>query len=127
MVLPAEYVELMRTTRFTTETIASDLNSANNGALNYSLDGVGNRLARTSTLAAISSTTSTYNANDRLNSDSYDANGNTTSADGRTYSYNFENCLTLSTQNSSVITFVYDGDGQSSSEDGRRGDHTLSG
>lgn len=73
MVLPAEYVELLRTTRLTTETIANDLNSANNGALNYSLDAVGNRLVRTSTLAAIPSMTASYDANDRLNSDGYDA------------------------------------------------------
>jgi len=51
--------------RLTSETIANDPNSAN-GTLSYSLDAVGNRLSRTSTLAAISSTTSTYNANDRL-------------------------------------------------------------
>ena len=64
---------------------------------------------RTSTLAAISSTTSTYNANDRLNSDSYDANGNTTSADGKTYAYNFEN--RIKTIDGGGLTFTYDGDG----------------
>lgn len=92
----------------TSETIANDPNSAN-GALNYSLDAVGNRLSRTSTLAGISSTTSTYNANDRLNSDGYDANGNTTSADGKTYAYNFEN--RIKTVDGGALTFVYDGDG----------------
>ena len=93
----------------TSETIANDPNSVNNGTLNYSLDAAGNRLSRTSTLAAISSTTSTYNANDRLNSDGYDANGNTTSADGKTYAYNFEN--RIKTVDGGALTFVYDGDG----------------
>lgn len=94
--------------RLTSETIANDPNSLN-GTINYSLDAVGNRLSRTSTLAAISSTTSTYNANDRLNSDGYDANGNTTSADGKTYAYNFEN--RIKTVDGGALTFVYDGDG----------------
>jgi RHS repeat-associated protein len=94
--------------RLTSETITNDPNSAN-GTLNYSLDAVGNRLSRTSTLAAISSTTSTYDANDRLNSDSYNANGNTTSADGNTYAYNFEN--RIKTVDGGATTFVYDGDG----------------
>jgi len=95
--------------RLTNETIANDPTPAKNGALTYSLDAVGNRLARTSTLAAISSTTSTYNANDRLNSDSYDANGNTTSADGKTYAYNFEN--RIKSMNAGALTVTYDGDG----------------
>jgi YD repeat-containing protein len=89
--------------------ISHDPNSANNGTLNYSLDAVGNRLARTSTLAAIPSTTANYNANDRLNSDSYDANGNTTSADARTYSYNFEN--RIKSVDGGALTVTYDGDG----------------
>ena len=108
--LPLPFL-LSAVARLTSETIANDPNSAN-GTLNYSLDAAGNRLTRTSTLAAISSTASTYNANDRLNSDSYDANGNTTAANGASYSYNFENRLTsLITQDSSLITFTYDGDG----------------
>ena len=94
--------------RLTSETITNDPNSGN-GALNYSLDAVGNRLTRTSTLAAIASSTSTYNANDRLNSDGYDANGNTTSADGKTYTYNFEN--RIKSMNAGALTVTYDGDG----------------
>ena len=95
-------------TRLTRETITNAPNSAN-GAINYSLDAVGNRLTRTSTLAAISSTTSTYNANDRLNSDAYDANGNTTVADGKTYAYNFEN--RIKSMNAGTLTLTYNGDG----------------
>jgi RHS repeat-associated protein len=95
-------------TRLTTETIANDPNAAN-GAVNYFLDAVGNRLTRTSTLSAISSSTSTYDANDRLNSEGYDANGNTTSADGKTYTYNFEN--RIKSMNAGALTVTYDGDG----------------
>ena len=49
---------------------------------------------RTSTVAAVPSTTSTYDANDRLTSDTYDANGNTTAPNGNAYAYDFENRLT---------------------------------
>jgi RHS repeat-associated protein len=69
---------------------------------------VGNRLARASTLAALPATSSTYDNNDRRTADSYDANGNTTSADGKTYTYNSEN--RVKTVNSGV-TMIYDGDG----------------
>src|SRR6185503_640984 len=94
--------------RLTSETITNDPNSAN-GALTYSLDAVGNRLTRTSTLAAVPASTSTYDANDRLNSDGYDANGNTSSADGKTYAYNFEN--RIKSINAGALTVTYDGDG----------------
>lgn len=92
--------------RLTSETTT---NASVNGTINYSLDAVGNRLTRTSTLAGISSSTSTYDANDRLNSAGYDANGNTTSADGKTYTYNFEN--RIKSMNAGAITVTYDGDG----------------
>ncbi|HEY3039666.1 MAG TPA: RHS repeat-associated core domain-containing protein [Pyrinomonadaceae bacterium] len=95
--------------RLTNESIAGDANPASNGAINYSLDAVGNRLARTSTLSALPSTSSTYDANDRLASDSYDASGNTTSASGNAYAYNFEN--RIKSVNSGAVTITYDGDG----------------
>jgi RHS repeat-associated protein len=94
--------------RLTSETIAGDPTPSRNGALNYSLDAVGNRLSRTSTLAALSSTTATYDGNDRLAAHTYDANGNTTSGDGNTYTYNFENRI-KSVNN--AVTMTYDGDG----------------
>lgn len=94
--------------RLTNETIANDPVSTHNGALTYSFDAVGNRLSRTSTLAALPSTTSTYDANDRLSGDSYDANGNTTSADGNAYTYNFEDRIKSV---NSTVTMTYDGDG----------------
>ena len=71
---------------------------------------MGNRLSRTSSVAGVPSQTSTYDANDRLTSDTYDANGNTKVSSGGSYDYDFENRLI--THHSSLITgFVYDGDG----------------
>jgi RHS repeat-associated protein len=70
-------------------------------------DPVGNRLNRTSTLAPVPSQSSTYDANDRLTSDNYDNNGNTTSANSDTYAYDFENHLT--SLNGGSAGYVYDG------------------
>jgi hypothetical protein len=50
-----------------------------------------------------------YDANDRLATDSYDANGNTTASGGNTYAYDFENKLLG--QDNSTVTIIYDGDG----------------
>jgi RHS repeat-associated protein len=80
-----------------------------NGALAYLLDGAGNRLSRTSTLPAIASGISEYDANDQLSSDTYDANGNTTAAGGDTFAYDFENRLV--SKNSGAVTVQYDCDG----------------
>ena len=70
---------------------------------------VGNRLNRTSSVAGVPSQSSTYDANDRLTSDNYDNNGNTTRASGNSYAYDFENHLT--SLNGGNVTYVYDGDG----------------
>jgi RHS repeat-associated protein len=91
--------------RLTSETIA---NSANNGSTGYQYDAVGNRLQRTSTVGQVPNQTLTYDTNDRLNSDTYDDNGNTKLSNGKTYNYDFENKLTST---SDGITIVYDGDG----------------
>src|SRR5262249_42109588 len=99
--------------RLTSETISSDPTTANNGSVNYSYDAVGNRLARNSTIAAVPSTTSTYNANDQLASDSYDANGSTTGSAGKTYVYDFENhIVAVNPGTSGAIAVLYDGDGR---------------
>jgi RHS repeat-associated protein len=96
--------------RLTSETIAGDPRGAGfNGVLSYLLDGTGNRLSRTSTLGALPAQSFTYNANDELDSDTYDPNGNTMVANGHTYAYDFENRL-LSKDNGGVIV-VYDCDG----------------
>jgi RHS repeat-associated protein len=94
--------------RLTGESIANDPQSVN-GTVSYSYDPVGNRLSRSSTLAPIPSQNSSYDANDRLNSDGYDNNGNTTAANGNSYQYDFENHLT--SLNDGSVTYVYDGDG----------------
>jgi RHS repeat-associated protein len=94
--------------RLTSESIANDAHSIN-GTVSYEYDPVGNRLNRTSSVAPVPSQTSTYDANDRLTSDNYDNNGNTTSANNNSYAYDFENHLT--SLNGGSAGYVYDGDG----------------
>ncbi|HKR11221.1 MAG TPA: PKD domain-containing protein [Pyrinomonadaceae bacterium] len=94
--------------RLKSETIANDPHSIN-GLVSYDYDPVGNRLSRASTVTGVPSQSSTFDANDRLNAESYDANGNTTSANSNSYAYDFENRLT--SLNNGAATFVYDGDG----------------
>lgn len=94
--------------RLTSESIANDPHGIN-GSVGYSYDPVGNRLNRSSSVAPVPSQTSTYDANDRLTSDSYDNNGNTTAANSNSYAYDFENHLT--SLNGGNVTYVYDGDG----------------
>jgi len=94
--------------RLTNETIANDQHGIN-GAVSYNYDPVGNRLSRNSSVAGVPSQSSTYNANDRLNSDTYDNNGNTRSSTGGAYDYDFENRLT--SFNNGAATYLYDGDG----------------
>ena len=96
--------------RLASETITGDPSGASgNGALTYSIDPVGNRLTRTSTLTALGAQSFGYDVNDELTTDSYDANGNTTNSGGHTYTYDFENRLV--TKDSGAVTVVYDGDG----------------
>ena len=95
--------------RLTNETIANDTHGIN-GTVNYGYDPVGNRLNRTSSVAGVTTQNSSYDANDRLTSDTYDANGNTKVSTGGSYDYDFENRLI--THTSSITSgFVYDGDG----------------
>ena len=47
--------------------------------------------------------------NDRLSVDTYDANGNTLTGSGSTFTYDFEN--RIKTANGGAVTIVYDGDG----------------
>ena len=94
--------------RLLSENIAGDPTASNNGALAYILDPVGNRLSLTSTLAALPNQTLTYDADDRLSTDTYDANGNTLTSGGNTFAYDFEDRLT---QFDSSVQMSYDGDG----------------
>ncbi len=94
--------------RLKSETIANDPHGVN-GLVSYDYDPVGNRLSRTSTVTGVPSQSSTFDANDRLSSDTYDANGNTTASTGNSFDYDFENHLT--SLNNGSVTYVYDGDG----------------
>ena len=93
--------------RLTSETVASDP-GGNNGQVTYTFDSVGNRLQRNSTLPAIVPTgLLSYDPNDRVATDSYDANGNTVINSGQTNVYDFENRLVQR----GGVSVVYDGDG----------------
>jgi RHS repeat-associated protein len=94
--------------RLGSETVTGDVGSVN-GAITYALDPTGNRSSRTSSLVSIPTTTYSYDSNDQLTSDGYDLNGNTTNADGHTYTYDFEN--RLKSKDGTGVTIVYDGDG----------------
>jgi RHS repeat-associated protein len=94
------------TYRLTAETVTG-APSGPNGAVSYTYDAVGNRLQTTSTLAGVAAGAFTYDADDRLTSDTYDADGNTTSSGGIADVYDFENRLVQH----GAVTVVYDGDG----------------
>jgi RHS repeat-associated protein len=75
----------------------------------YGLDPVGNRLSTNSTINGVSSGSFSFNGDDLMGGESYDANGNTTATGGKTFAYDSEN--RLKTMNSGAVTIVYDGDG----------------
>jgi RHS repeat-associated protein len=92
--------------RLLSETVAH-ATAGPNGAVTYAYDAVANRTQATSTLAGISSGTFSYNSDDRLSTDTYDAEGNTIASGGISYTYDFENHLIQK----GGVTVVYDGDG----------------
>jgi RHS repeat-associated protein len=96
--------------RLTNETISLDPHSVN-GSVGYGLDPVGNRLNQASSLTGISSGAFTFDADDRLNTETYDANGNTLTSAGKTFTYDFENRLKSMTEGSVAVTLAYDADG----------------
>ncbi len=70
--------------RLTSEAITADP-GGHNWTVSYNgYDNVGNRTSMTSTLSGVPGGTFSYDANDRLSIDSFDANGNTTSSGGIT-------------------------------------------
>jgi RHS repeat-associated protein len=98
--------------RLTSEAITGDP-AGNNGTVSYTqYDAVGNRLQMTSTLSAVPGGSFSYDANDRLTTDLYDANGNTTSSAGISNTYDFENHMLMH----GSLSLVYDGDGNRVSE-----------
>jgi len=94
--------------RLTNETISLDPHSKN-GTVGYGSDPVGNRLTQTSTLPGISTGSFTYDPDDRLSTETYDNNGNTTATGARTFAYDFEN--RLKSINAGAVPILYDGDG----------------
>jgi RHS repeat-associated protein len=120
--------------RLKTEAVTGSIQDGKNGNVSYSYDNVGNRLSRTSSLSGLVNQSFSYDANDRLNGDQYDANGNTKSAPASqppvtpqqpgaggsplnaqqilgTDSYDSENRLTQRNGNNGSVTLLYDGDG----------------
>ncbi|MGA2436161.1 MAG: RHS repeat-associated core domain-containing protein, partial [Bryobacteraceae bacterium] len=94
--------------RLTQEAVTADP-KGNNGALGYSLDPVGNRLSLNSTLSALSAQSFSYDPDDRIAGNTYDANGNTLVSGARSFGYDSLNQLV--NFNNGAITMVYDGDG----------------
>jgi len=78
------------------------------GAVGYTYDAVGNRKQTTSTLGTIQPGLFNYDSNDRLSTDAYDNNGNTTSSGGANSTYDFENHVTGF---GGIVSMTYDGDG----------------
>jgi len=98
--------------RLTSETITGDP-AGNNGTVTYNTyDNVGNRTQTTSTLSAVPGGSFSYDANDRLAIDIYDANGNTTSSAGISNTYDFEDRMLTH----GSLSLVHNGDGNRVSE-----------
>jgi RHS repeat-associated protein len=98
--------------RLQTETVANDP-AGNNGQESYTYDAVGNRKTLNSTIPSLSGSVSyNYDANDRLSTDTYDANGNTILSLGVADTYDFENHMLTH----GGVSVVYDGDGNRVSE-----------
>ena len=87
-------------------------NDPNNhdGTTSYIYDSVGNR--KQLLVNGTTANTYTYDPDDRLASDQYDADGNTTNSGGTANAYDFENHMTQH----GLVTLVYDGDGNRVSE-----------
>ena len=83
--------------------------SETKGTLTYGLDPVGNRQSLASTVTGISQQSASYNVNDQVLANTYDANGNTLGANGKSYAYDSMDRMTGF--NDGSVKMVYDGDG----------------
>ena len=90
-----------------TRPITSDP-SNNNGSVAYGLDPVSNRLSQTSSLPGINSGSWTYNADDQISSETYDADGNVIGANGYVMTYDSQNHMISKIGNGTSVTMVYD-------------------
>ena len=100
--------------RLTGETVADSHGPS--GTVGYTLDAVSNRTTRSSTLPGVTAQTQSVDSNDRLTTDTTDANGNTLASllAGNTVTdiYDFENRLIRRTDSSGkTIDLSYDTDG----------------
>ncbi len=95
--------------RLTSENVTADPNN-HNGTTSYLYDPVGNR--QQLLVNGVTANSYTYDADDRLGSDQYDADGNTINSLGTANAYDFENHMTQH----GLVTVVYDGDGNRVSE-----------
>ena len=96
--------------RLTSEAVSSDPSKIN-GNVAYGLDPVGNRLSDTSSNPDVPSGSYGYNADDEVTSETYDANGNVLSTGGRAFTYDSENHLMTMTTTGTMVSIIYDGDG----------------
>jgi RHS repeat-associated protein len=80
------------------------------GLIQYTYDAVGNRLSRTSTVPGIGSDSSTYDANDRLTTDTYDETGSPLESGGNLSVYDSQRRRVRF--NDTQVVFQYDGDGR---------------
>jgi YD repeat-containing protein len=94
--------------RLTSESITSDP-SKNNGSVSYGLDPVGNRTSASSSLNAVPSGNWSFNADDEISSESYDANGNVIASGGKSFTYDSQNHLV--SMNGGAVQILNDGDG----------------
>jgi RHS repeat-associated protein len=95
--------------RLTSENVTSAPNN-HNGTTTYMYDAVGNR--QELLVNGVTANSYTYDADDRLGTDAYDADGNTVNSLGTTNTYDFENHLITH----GGVSIVYDGDGNRVSE-----------
>jgi RHS repeat-associated protein len=95
--------------RLTSEAVTADPHN-NNVTNGYLYDAVGNRQQWLINGATVN--TYTYDADDRLGADAYDADGNTINSLGTANSYDFENHMVQH----GFVTVVYDGNGNRVSE-----------
>jgi len=95
--------------RLTSEAVTFDPNN-HDGTTSYTYDTVGNR--QQLLVNGVTANAYTYDADDRLGSDSYDGDGNTVNSFGTANAYDFENHMVQH----GFVTLVYDGDGNRVSE-----------
>jgi RHS repeat-associated protein len=95
--------------RLTSENVTSDPHN-HDGTTSYTYDAVGNR--QQLLMNGVTANSYTYDADDRLGSDTYDADGNTINSFGTANAYDFENHMVTD----GYVTLVYDGDGNRVSE-----------